>query len=72
MRPANHVQHGLAFFLLDDFERAFERRQDLLRIVDHLAVAAVGFDDFLIARRRLQVGNGKFSVLTAQPSGMTC
>ena len=72
MAAANHVQHRLALFFFDDFERALERRQNLLRIVDHLAVTTMRGDDHLVARRRSELVSGKFPVLTAQPSGMTC
>jgi hypothetical protein len=51
MSPADHVEHGLAFFLADDFESALQCRQHLLRIVHQFAVAAVGGDNHFIARR---------------------
>ena len=47
MRAADHVEHRLPFFLFDDFERALERRQKLLWIVDHFAVAFVGATIFI-------------------------
>ncbi len=50
MRSANHIEHRLALLLFDDFKGALERRQHLLRVVDHLAVAAMGLDDFFVAR----------------------
>jgi len=39
MAAANHIQHRLPFFLFDDLESALQCRQNLLRIIDHLAVA---------------------------------
>ena len=67
MTSADHIQHGLPLFLFDDFERALERRQNLLWIVDHLAVAAVRGDDHLVARRRRQIAQGKI-VRTHRPT----
>jgi len=67
VRPADHVQHGLPLLLFDDFERALERRQNLLRIVDHFTVAAVRGDDHLVARRRRQIAQGKI-VRTHRPA----
>ena len=59
MSPADHVEHGLAFFLADDFESALQRRQNLLRIVDHFAVAAVGGDNHFVTRRGGEIAQGK-------------
>jgi hypothetical protein len=39
MATANYIQHRLAFFFFNDFERAFERRQNFWRIINRFAVA---------------------------------
>ena len=49
MTAANHIQHRLALLLFDDFKGALERRRRLLRVVDHLAVAAMGLDDLFVS-----------------------
>lgn len=55
MAAADDVQNRLPFFLFDNLERALERRQNLLWIVNHLAISAMGLDDFFIARRRREI-----------------